>query len=416
MKISFAHDVSVLGYLVPDFPSQTHAFFWREVCALRQSGIDVRLISTTRPDAAASAHSFSDEARAQTRYLFPPGRAALVAAARHPAGLLEGWRYIAQLTEGGPKARVRHLGLMMCAAELVHFCEEAGIEHLHCHSCADAAHVVALANVLSGMPYSISVHGDLPVYGVDHFQKFRRASAVVPVTHPLKEQVDALHALPGEVVQVVTMGVDVDRFRPDVRAPASGAALHVVTVARLNETKGHVYLLEAVARLKARGHAVRASFAGEGPHRSAIEQKIASLDLADDVMLLGTVAEDEVLRLLRNADVFALTSFGQGEAAPVSVMEAMACGLPVICSRIGGTAQMIRHGVNGVLVNQMSVDDIDAALTSLLDPDRRLRLGTAARERAVTTFDYRATAAELLKVIANGRRHINSLSGAGRPC
>jgi colanic acid/amylovoran biosynthesis glycosyltransferase len=86
------------------------------------------------------------------------------------------------------------------------------------------------------------------------------------------------------------------------------------------------------------------------------------------------------------------------------VMEAMAVGLPVICSVIGGTADMISDGIDGMLVGQQDVDAIAAALRALVtDPARRQRIGTAARTRAVAQFDARVTARALLDALGIGR-------------
>ena len=116
--------------------------------------------------------------------------------------------------------------------------------------------------------------------------------------------------------------------------------------------------------------------------------------------MTGTMSEAAVLELLQQADAFVLPSVGLGEAAPVSVMEAMACGLPVICSIIGGTPDMIRTGVDGLLIKQADEAALAEAMVLLAENvEERRRLGQAARERAVQFFDSRATARRLLEAI-----------------
>lgn len=138
-----------------------------------------------------------------------------------------------------------------------------------------------------------------------------------------------------------------------------------------------------------------------GPYKPEIEAEIARLSLNDAVTLTGAVPEEQVLAALRAADVLVLSSFGQGEAAPVAVMEAMATGCPVICSRIGGTADMIRDGEDSYLVAQEDVAAITARLAELAtNPDQHARISAAARQSAVANFDYRARAAQLKDAIS----------------
>jgi len=387
-----------VGYCVPEFPSQTHAFFWREAMAMEQAGLPVAFMSTRRPPDEACPHDFAAEARARTRYVFPPraGAAAAFLAAR-PLRSAAALRYIASLAETPPPQRIRLAALLPCAADLALRCREAGVDHLHIHSFANAAHLGALANILDDLPYSLTLHGDLPVYGRDHAAKMRRAAFITAVTEPLRDQIAAI--APDRDARVIPMGVDVDRFLPS-SAPRHDRAMRIVSIARLNYVKGHVHVLEAMARLRAEGAALCYDIAGSGPYEAEIRARIEALGLGDVAVLHGSLSEQAVLALLRDADVFALASFGQGEAAPVAVMEAMACGVPVICSRIGGTGAMIVDGEDGFLTPQQDVDAIAAALRRLAeDPALRARIGGAAREAAVRRFDYRMKAAELADAI-----------------
>lgn len=387
-----------IGYLVPEFPSQTHAFFWREVQGLRGIGVDVRLLSTRRPS-EPSPHGFSAAAMKQTHYLFPPRWLnALRFLAGRPGAAARAVRYVVALTESSLTERVKILAMLPSACELAIFCDIEQISHVHIHSFANAMHIGAMANILARVRYSAVLHGDLPVYGTDHARKLALASFAVAVTRPLVEQVAKVS---DTKTHEISMGVDVERFRP---APAGAVAhtgpLRVVSVTRLNRMKGHAFFLEAMARLVAESVDIQYSIAGEGPHREEIEATIRRLGLGERVSLLGAVSDEHVLDLLHRSDVLVLSSHLQGEAAPVAVMEAMACGLPVICSRIGGTPDMIEDGIDGLLVPQRDVDALVEATRLLAsDPLERARLGLAARQTACRKFDYRVKAAQLAVAI-----------------
>ncbi len=399
-------DLARIAMLIPEFPSQTHAFFWREIAAMEAAGAEVQIVSTRRPGPEACPHGFREDAVARTAYVFPPsaGRAAAFLASR-PGATLAAVRYVQSLSETPPAARARLMGLIPSAAELVGLCRARGIGHVHIHSCASAAHLGALARILGGPGYSLTLHGNLSVYGTDHAAKMAQARFVSAVTRPLADEIRSVRA--DIHAPVIMMGVDTDRFRPLPARPAD-SPFRVVSVARLNPTKGHRFFLRAMAALRDEGGPeVRYSIAGEGPARASIEAEVAALGLADQVTLLGAVSEERVLGLLQEADALALTSIGAGEAAPVAVMEAMSCGLPVISSVIGGTPDMIETGRDGLLVAQEDVSGIAAALGQLAgDRGFGTRIGTAARQTALEHFDYRTNAARLLaeiQAVARGR-------------
>lgn len=390
--------MSKLGYLVPEWPAQTHAFFAREVAALEALGNEVVLLSTRKPPRDACKHPFAERARADTHYLYPPRMGtARRRLARAPQKTREALAYLSKLTHTGARELVKNFGLLLCAADLAAYAEEQCIEHVHVHSCATAAHLAVLALLLGGPGYSLTLHGDLPVYGVDHALKMKHARFVAAVTRPLKQQIVCEAGVPPERVPIIQMGVDTARFAPlEARAPARPNSLLVATVARLNPVKGHSYVLDAMLVARRRGLDVRYLIAGEGPHRDAIERHIAALSLGPHVELLGATSEHDVLSLLQRVDAFVLASEGIGEAAPVSVMEAMAAALPVISSRIGGTPDMISDGVDGFLIAQRDVEALTRHLEQLAhDVALRQQIGGAARKRAIAQFDYHAQAKHL---------------------
>ncbi len=390
-----------IGYLVPEFPSQTHVFFWREIQALRQAGVKVRLLSSRQPEPGSCRHEFAAAAARQTHYVYPPNiLKALGVLATRPLKALKALRYVFGLRESPLKKRVKYCGMILCAADLLADARKHGYRHLHVHSCADAAHIAALCRILGGPTYSLTLHGDLPVYGTDHASKMAGAKLVAAVTRPLQRDVQEQVGVPAERTALLWMGVDTDAFRADGSRAYEPNRLHLVTVARLNETKGHVHALAAMRTALDRGCDIRYTIAGEGPHRKAIEAKIEELRLGDRVEMTGTMSEGAVRAQLQRADAFVLPSFGLGEAAPVSVMEAMACGLPVVVSIIGGTPDMIADGVDGLLIPQQDEPKLaDAFIRLARDPEERRRLGRAARARAVSAFDARQTARRLLEAI-----------------
>lgn len=321
----------------------------------------------------------------------------------NPGGVIKALRYVFNLQESSWTQRLSAMLLLLPAARLCRLAREKNINHLHVHSFANSAHVAALAKLLGGSEFSLALHGDLEVYGRDHASKVKNASFIRCVTLPLKQQVLDRAILPFSKIHLLWMGVDTKHFSPKERPiHRTGDPFRLLTVARLHVNKGHRFALQAVQKLKDRGLDVRYTIVGDGPAQEDIAREVKSLELSDVVDMVGTKSEADVLCLLQSSDALLLTSVGMGEAAPVAVMEAMACGLPVVCSVIGGTPDMINHGHDGFLVPQEDVDAIAACIRQLIDnPELALRVGKAARARAVQNFDSHALAQVLIKLIAS---------------
>jgi len=354
----------------------------------------------------ACKHEFASAARKETQYLFPPDLSALaswtIGGLRHIGSAFD---YLKML-ESGAKARLRQLGFFVSAVSLVHWARKNRIDHIHGHSCADSAHVLALSRRLGGPPFSLTLHGDLDVYGKDHKAKFADASFVAAVGRHLCEQIVEKTGLDWQKVHATFMGIESSNFASlgRLREGRSGA-LNLVTVARLHPNKGHFHALEAIRRARELGADVTYAIAGEGPFRDAVAAKIAELKLESAVTLLGTVSESEVMDLLSNADGFLLTSIGKGEAWPVAVMEAMGAGLPVISSIIGATPEMITPGVDGFLVPQRDEAAIFEKIMELAqDMNLRNRIGSAARTTARERFDVAISAGDLFRSISESSR------------
>lgn len=397
-----------LGYLVPEFPSQTHVFFWREIGVLRRTGAHIALLSTRRPPLACR-HDFAPEAIAQTHYVFPPAVSSIAAWIRAGApGRSRALAYLGQLKATGIKSRMRQCALLASAIDLACWARREKIDHIHGHSCADAAHVLALSDRIGGPPYSLTLHGDLDVYGRDHHAKMAGAAFISVVGNHLRRQVMERVGVPGSRVFVTCMGVETSQLATLGRERSYQAGtLHLVTVARLNPAKGHIHALAAVECGLKEGLDLHYTIAGDGPHIEALQARVRDLGLGNHVTMTGTLGESEVYQLLSRADAFVLPSTGLGEAWPVSVMEAMGAGLPVIASVIGATPEMITPGEDGYLVPQGDEQALLEAIKLLAgDVDTRRRIGEAARRTALKRFDVAVTAGALRNAV---QAHLKAL-------
>ena len=192
---------------------------------------------------------------------------------------------------------------------------------------------------------------------------------------------------PDQVVSIPT-GIDLDRFRPGAAAEArkalglepDGALIGIV--ATLRSWKGHRYLLEALAGLADRD--ARLVVVGDGPQREDLEALAKELGIAGRVRFAGDQAD--VAPWLRALDLFCLPSYAN-EGVPQALMQAMACGLPVISTPVGSIAEIVQDGSMGRLVPPGDARALRAAIEALLaDEPLRRRLGAGAREAALQRF------------------------------
>lgn len=180
-------------------------------------------------------------------------------------------------------------------------------------------------------------------------------------------------------------------------APASNARedgeLRAVFVGRLRTRKAVAVLLEALARPQAR--AVRLSIVGDGEQRGALEGRVRSAGLEDRVRFCGQVPRDRVAEHYARADVFVLPSTYEG--FPVTILEAMTHGLPIVATRVAGIPEAVVHDVSGVLVEPEDAEALADALAGLAsDPERRRAMGEAGRARVRERFDLARVGARYL--------------------
>ncbi|SMO85565.1 Glycosyltransferase involved in cell wall bisynthesis [Thalassovita litoralis] len=391
-----------LAYLVPQFPGQTHIFFWREIQHLERMGIDVHLFSTLPPPPGLISHSWSDQAINRTTYLASRSVAqVLTALPRLP--LRELW---AEIMRDGSAAARDILVSIPAARRLLAECKARGITHVHAHSCGRAAMIAALANRLGGLNYSVTLHGPMQDYGPAQHFKWRKATFATIITHKIHAQVqhDLGTDLPARI-RIQPMGVDADTLRRDTpyQPPHPGEPLRIFTCARLHFVKGHQDLMDAVRLLLDRGHDLRLDIAGEDDdggsgYRAVLEQKIHDLNLGDHVTLLGAIDADEVKRRLCDAHLFILASWA--EPLGVAYMEAMSCATPTIGTDAGGVPELIENGVDGVLVPPQDPEAMAQAIAALAaDPTKLTQLSAAGRDTIVNRFDSRVGAETLVQEI-----------------
>lgn len=221
------------------------------------------------------------------------------------------------------------------------------------------------------------------------------ASAVTATSRYLAGVVEGYLRRP-RAVDVVPFGVDVEQFRPAV-APAKEP--RIGTLRHLERVYGIDILLAAVPSVAAALPALEVVVGGAGSCRQALLAQARRLDIARHVRLLGSVRHEQAPELLRSLQVFAVPS--RAESFGVAAIEAQACGVPVVASRVGGLPEVVVDNETGLLVPPGDPAALATALLSLLsDSERRAAYGAAARRWAVERFPWSRSLDTMLGVYA----------------
>lgn len=283
-----------------------------------------------------------------------------------------------------------------------------GFDVLHVHG--DLIETASLGSWarLAGVPVVLTVHAGLNrrrIYRSLATHLFRMIDGFIAVSPAIRDALLSLGVEADRVV-IISSGVETSRFRPPVtdermtaraRLGFRDGEMLVVSVGRLNAMKGYPDLLRAASAFDPKAP-LRFVIVGDGPDAESLGHQARDLP---NVQFAGRVDHDGIMPYLHAADVFVLPSAdlpGTTEGVPTALLEAMACGLPVVCTSAGAMHYVIQDGENGLVVPQRDATSLHAALSKLLtSPELRRRFGERSaalvRERdwqrvadRVTTF------------------------------
>lgn len=289
--------------------------------------------------------------------------------------------------------------------------KQEGVRMIHAARPLSEGLVARLVKLRTGIPYCCYTHGeDINVATTSRELKWltrrvlRSASAVIANSNFTRELLLKEWGVPAGKVRLLHPGVDCDYFRPvvrddEVRSRLGWAGRRVVlTVGRLQRRKGQDVMIEVVARLRERFPDLLYAIVGDGEERPRLNELVARHGVADHVQFLGEVKDAELLRCYQQCDVFALANRAVGkdvEGFGMVLLEAQACGRPVLTGNSGGTAETIRPNESGLVVPCDRPGAPAAALAELLaDPQRLDRMGRAGREWVAGKFDWPVLTAE----------------------
>ena len=389
------------AYLFERFPSFGQTFCYREVAELDHQDITPPIFSIRNP---TDEPPQDWDTRVVERVHYLPKEKELLEEVRHAAKKGEiGADIVATLDEWGRRTdflrlyQAVYVGLRL---------QKMGINHLHAHFAGMAARTAFWINKFFSITFSFTAHAN-DIFSPRQFEigldKLVDSSRAI-VTETDYAALFLCEQFPrrSDRVHRIYNGLDLTEFG---RADFSSTPPLIIAVGRLIPKKGFSDLIRSCALLAERGKSFRCEIIGEGPLGEALRRQIDDMHLQNNVELIGAKPQTQLRGRLAAANVFVLPSVmdpdGGMDNLPTVIMEAMATGLPVVSTNIGGIPEMIIENETGFLVQPSDAAAMaDAIQNVIYDPSSAAKLGQSGYERAGALFSIEKNVRELCALIA----------------
>lgn len=395
-----------IGYFTSIYPRATDTFIQREVRGLRERGIDVRTFSAHRTGADHDVGPDVIEEKRNTLFLLPANPVTLVldnlaVIVSAPLRYLSTLRLAYRTARPGWRGMLYQMFYFQEAVILARLLQRHRIAHLHNHLGDVSGTITMLACTLAGIGYSITIHGPHIFFDPTHWalrEKVKFSRFIACISHYCRSQMMLFSDQSDwDRLRIVHCGVHPGQFRyGEVRRQAR----KLLYVGRLAAEKGLPVLFESLRQLKQRNYDFELTLVGDGAERRDLEELARRAGIPERVVFAGFAGQEEVAEHLRQSDVFILPSFAEG--VPVSLMEAMACGVPVIATYVGGIVELIEPGVTGLLVPPSDAAALRDAIARYLDDHAlRDRVSRQGREKVVSDFNLDNEVDKLAQLFRN---------------
>jgi glycosyltransferase involved in cell wall biosynthesis len=404
-----------LAYLLSQYPAVNHVFMLREIRRLRQLGFQIHVASIRGPDRPPEAMTEAEREEARSTYYVKDARLIEIAQAHaatlasRPLGYLRGLG--CALSGAGLSPRSILSGLFYFAEAIVagHWMRRSRLSHVHTHYSSGVALIVARTFPVT---MSATFHGPAEFEDPAAFRLGEKVGtslfSCAISFYGLSRLMYASAHSEWPKLEVTPLGVDAAEFapRPFRESPP---VFEILSVGRLAAVKGQQVMIAAVDAVVKEGRRIRLRLAGDGPDRAELEREVARRGLSQVVAFEGNLNQDRLRAVYCESDAFLLSSFGEG--LPVVLMEAMAMEIPCIATWVAGVPELIRDGVDGLLVAPGDVQSLARAIVRLMsDSGLQRRLGQSGRQRILEGYDVAANAGRLGEVFS---RRLAATAAAG---
>ncbi len=382
-----------IAYLVADFPKHSETFVAREVIKQRELGCLIDVFAFGRPVGSDLQKLDAERIALMNDVHYVPRGGKILwkhlrrgRLLRHVDRTWEIVRESEELSRAATRKR-SPIGLAQRALELADVMASRGIEHIHAHW-PYPSQVAHLINLLTGIPYSVSIHAYEVGHENGHFPEiFKTLSFAVFCNGAAMNHLLAQLPAGSEArCHLVYHGVDLSRFAR-LPFPTSTSPMRVLSAGRFESTKGFDHLIRGCAAARSDGVSIELTILGDGPQRGQLQSLAASLGFSHTLHMPGWVPHDQVRGYMESAHFFALTAdTNYHDGMPNVALEALACGRPVVLSPLPAASEFVTHGREAFILK--APDDLEGLRAFLRSaPDKLVEMGRAARERVERDFD-----------------------------
>ena len=409
-----------IAVVVTSFPSLSQTFVLGQITGLIDRGHEVDIYSAaSEPEEGGAEHAVVREYGLVKRTRYQPARAEDGSWARRLAATVyvlarywwrdpaNAWRIVK-----GPPERFGYASRLALLSAGAPFAGRGAYDAVLCHFGPNGSRIARLreAGLVRGKIATVFHGYDMSRYlitsGPRSYERlFSKGDLFLPVSDFWRRRLISL-GCPPERIAVHHMGIALSKFPLWPRRVAhEDATVRLLTVARLVEKKGVEYAIRAVAAMRAAtDRRIEYRVIGDGPLRAQLQELVRELDAGDAVHLVGESNQAGVRAAMRRSDIFVAPSVvaedGDMEGVPVSIMEAMACGLPVVSTLHSGIPELVHDRVTGYLVPERDVASLGRALVRLVDAPRlRRKLGMAGRGVVERSYDLDALNDRLVELL-----------------
>ena len=407
-----------VAYIFEQFPCPSETFALREIESLRRRGFDITVLCVRRcgdgSDVAGAARIVAAPKRFSRRWFVALGHVFFHRWKRLPNLTALWWR----LAIRSPRRAARLLLDLPMIGEFAKVMAKEHIHHVHGYWLGQPGRLAAATSAVTGATMSLSGHArDIFTETVTLDVLARRAEFIAVCTeqglHHLRQTLGSKdspklhlvrHGLLSEEMSEVQAG-DGDRNGHSARAGDADSLRQIVAIGRLVEKKGFDVLLHAFKQVIQQRGDVRLTIIGDGPLEESLKTLDSELSVAGSVTFAGWLDHREAMRCLQYASVLAVPSVvavdGDRDGVPNVILEAFACGVPVVASRLNGIAEAVEHEVSGLLADPGEPASLADALCRILG-DRSLveRLAHGGRRVLRERFDASANSGQLAALFA----------------